>query len=57
MKRLWVHEVLRVYQDRIVDSQDSSWFLESLKGVCTTQLKDDLNTLMRHLVAENETQV
>lgn len=57
MKRLWVHEVLRVYHDRIVDDRDSDWFLDALKRVTATRLKDDLNVLMRHLLADNETQV
>ena len=29
--RLWVHEILRVFYDRLVDRKDQSWFLDYMK--------------------------
>jgi hypothetical protein len=35
MKRLWVHEVLRVYHDRLVWREDRSLFIKQVKGKFT----------------------
>ncbi|KAJ3087451.1 Dynein heavy chain 1, axonemal [Quaeritorhiza haematococci] len=37
--RLWVHECMRVFQDRLVDQQDKSWFSNMIKSTMTEQLK------------------
>ncbi|XP_075239189.1 dynein axonemal heavy chain 7-like isoform X2 [Convolutriloba macropyga] len=34
--RLWVHEVFRVFYDRLIDAQDTEW----LFGLCRTLVKD-----------------
>ena len=37
--RLWIHECMRVFQDRLVDQQDKSWFVDLVKKTLTTELK------------------
>lgn len=57
MKRLWVHEVLRVYYDRLVDDADRSWIIEALREVCKEKLEEDLNIMFKRLTTGNSTQV
>lgn len=48
MKKMWIHEILRVFYDRLVDSGDRKWLLERVSDACTNHLNEDFN----HLLAE-----
>ncbi|KAJ1569497.1 Dynein heavy chain 1, axonemal [Cladochytrium tenue] len=37
--RLWIHECCRVFQDRLVDNTDKTWFLELVKGTMLDKLQ------------------
>ncbi|RZF38562.1 hypothetical protein LSTR_LSTR006157 [Laodelphax striatellus] len=54
MKRLWVHEILRVYYDRLVDDDDRKWLIKMLHRVCEEHLDEDINKMFEHLVVEKE---
>lgn len=56
-KRLWVHEALRVFYDRLVDSQDRTWLLGQLQGIVSKHLGTGLDQLMGHLLQPGETEV
>ena len=47
--RLWAHEVLRVFYDRVKDEKDKAWFLDTLKSVVRQYLNQDFDTLFKHL--------
>lgn len=56
MKRLWIHEILRVYYDRLVDESDRSWFFDNLNSVCDKFLHENMNNIFAHLTnGQNET--
>ncbi|ELU17469.1 hypothetical protein CAPTEDRAFT_228350 [Capitella teleta] len=49
MKRLWVHEVFRVYYDRLVDDPDRDWLYECVRTTTKEKLKEDFDQLFIHL--------
>ncbi|XP_031352178.1 dynein heavy chain 7, axonemal-like isoform X1 [Photinus pyralis] len=57
MKRLWVHEVLRVYYDRLVDDADRAWIFEMLHEVCTTYLNEDMDLMFERLALPNRSYI
>lgn len=57
MKRLWIHEVLRVYGDRLVDDNDRDWLVKALREICRDILFEDLDAMFSHLTTPNDTVV
>ncbi|XP_032895202.1 dynein heavy chain 3, axonemal-like [Amblyraja radiata] len=49
LMRLWIHEVHRVFCDRLVDSQDRKIFFQIVKNVVQTQFKEKINNLFQHM--------
>jgi dynein heavy chain len=54
MKRLWVHEVLRVYYDRLVDDSDICWLFDQLHVVIEERLEENMDEMFMHLRTDNE---
>ena len=52
MKRLWVHEIMRVYYDRLVYPNDRQNLLGSIREICDRQLRIQFDELCSHLVDE-----
>ena len=49
MKRLWVHEVLRVFCDRLVDNNDQNWLFGQLRTVIEEKLEEGMDEMFLHL--------
>ncbi|XP_030856161.1 dynein heavy chain 3, axonemal-like [Strongylocentrotus purpuratus] len=52
--RLWVHEVYRVFYDRLVDDEDRQTFFTMVKSVVQSQFKEKMNTVFTHLTTGRE---
>ena len=48
--RLWIHEVYRVFYDRLIDEDDRLFFFELIKETTKKQFNKDMGALMKHLV-------
>lgn len=49
MTRLWTHEALRVFSDRLVDEQDRGWFVAHIKKMYDTVFHEDFEATYAHL--------
>ena len=47
--RLWVHEVMRVFYDRLVDDKDREWLFNTTKVLIKEQFKDSMDNVFEHL--------
>lgn len=47
--RLWVHEIYRVFYDRLIDDSDRVMFFNLVKKISDDVIKIDLNKLLEHL--------
>ncbi|XP_068129764.1 dynein axonemal heavy chain 3-like [Hyperolius riggenbachi] len=56
LMRLWIHEVYRVFCDRLVNSEDRKKFFQIVKNVVQSQFKEKLSNLFTHLVIGREVQ-
>ena len=52
MVRLWLHEALRVFFDRLVTQEDRHWFLERARDMTKKHFGQDFNELLAHLNAD-----
>ncbi|XP_015203470.2 dynein axonemal heavy chain 12 isoform X1 [Lepisosteus oculatus] len=49
MIRLFVHEVFRVFYDRLVDDKDRAWLYQLMKNIIKDHFKDNFDSVFEHL--------
>lgn len=49
MKRLWVHEVLRVFGDRLTDDKDLEWLIKQLRLTLKDRMEVDMDSMFEDL--------
>ncbi|KAL7290283.1 hypothetical protein TKK_0015983 [Trichogramma kaykai] len=52
--RLWIHEVYRVFQDRMIDADDRESLFQMVKKACYEHLRQPMSKVLHHLIAEGE---
>lgn len=55
MKRLWVHEILRVYYDRLVEDPEKEWLFNILHNVLRERFDVDMDEVFSRLLDKGET--
>lgn len=50
IKRLWVHECLRVFSDRLVEEKDRQWLVTCLREATAKYLNDDFDRMLGRLL-------
>uniref|UniRef100_A0A803SS52 Dynein axonemal heavy chain 7 n=1 Tax=Anolis carolinensis TaxID=28377 RepID=A0A803SS52_ANOCA len=56
MVRLFVHEVFRVFYDRLVDDTDRAWLFKLTKEILREHFKEAFDSVFAHLRKENVTE-
>lgn len=54
MIRLFVHEVFRVYYDRLVDDKDRAWLYQLMNGILKDHFKESFEQVFDHLKQGSE---
>ncbi|CAF0812566.1 unnamed protein product [Didymodactylos carnosus] len=49
MKRLFIHEILRVFYDRLIDDVDRKWFYDQVLKTTKEVLRENFHQLLGHL--------
>lgn len=52
--RLFVHEVFRVFYDRLVDDQDQAWLYGLMKVIVKEHFKENFDTVFEHLKSDKK---
>ena len=53
MVRMWTHEALRVFGDRLIDDRDREWFHSHLEKMCINKFSLGFYEVFKHLDVEN----
>ncbi|CAF0708408.1 unnamed protein product [Brachionus calyciflorus] len=47
--RLWVHETMRVFYDRLIDDKDRKWLVDAIKNCVKDIFKEQFDSVFEHL--------
>ena len=54
MTRLFVHEVMRVYYDRLVDAADRTWLYQLMNDIVKVHFRESFEQLFDHLKKDKQ---
>ena len=54
MIRLFVHEVFRVYYDRLVDDKDQAWLYQLMHEILISHFQESFDQVFDHLKQGNK---
>jgi len=55
--RLWVHETMRVFYDRLIDDKDRKWLVEAIKSCVKDIFKENFDSVFEHLGHDGNTKI
>lgn len=55
--RLWVHETMRVFYDRLIDDKDRKWLIEAIKTCVKDIFKENFDAVFEHLGHNGNTKI
>jgi dynein heavy chain len=55
--KLWIHEIYRVFHDRLVDAEDREFLFAMVKSACYEHLRQPIDKILGNLLKEGENQI
>ena len=55
--RLWAHEITRVFGDRLINDEDRTWMMNTVRDAIRAPFCANFDTLFRHLDNDNNGKV
>lgn len=52
--RLWVHEILRVFGDRLIDQSDRHWLFRQMRDTVQRIIRENFDVVFEHLPRDND---
>ncbi|XP_029642789.1 dynein heavy chain 12, axonemal-like isoform X2 [Octopus sinensis] len=52
--RLWVHEIMRVFYDRLIDDSDREWLFKMCQRLVKETFKENFDLVFNHLTTEDK---
>jgi len=47
--RLWAHEVMRVFYDRLINEEDREWLFNEIRKIVSTNFKESFDKVFQNL--------
>lgn len=52
VSRLWIHEIMRVFYDRLIEHSDRQWLFNAMRDAVKDQFKENFDMIMSSTISD-----